>query len=97
MNKKEIEKRIGEAIQGVWVLESKKTSDGRILKPPQVSAVSIYSHRHIVNHWVMEDGGYASNFQEYSVSGSKVTVIDISTTSNKPLWGAEPKAKVYVR
>ncbi len=35
MNEKKIEKRIREAIQGVWVLESKKMSDGRILKQPR--------------------------------------------------------------
>jgi len=42
----------------------------------------------------MEDGGYASTFQEYRVSGSKAIVTDISVMSSKPLWGVEPKAKV---
>ena len=89
MNEKE--EKIRKAVQGVWVLESRKLPNGKALKPPEVSGVMVYTPKYSVSHFAM-NVGYASAFEEYTVSGSKIIVRSLSVISSNPKWGEEPKS-----
>ena len=64
-----IERGVARALQGTWVMESQKLPDGTVLKPPDISGLSIATDRYLICHFVTPATA-CSMFAEWEVEGS---------------------------